>query len=384
MGEELFQANLIPSDTDFRIFRDYGQIPGMDLAYSTNGYVYHTEHDTAEIVPDGTLQNTGDNVLALVRALANAEELKDTAAHVGEADVFFDFMNLFMISYTKNQSIIINVTVIVVCLILQIAHFILDQKLNKTKVCFWSTALLIMVQLISLALGCGAAFGFGYFYIFIDHTMSWYNNSYLIFLLYMCPKLFFMSLGPAILRRLAPKKMRPWQSVERMLNFHSWILIILLIVTTALNIRTGFMVMVPLLFYTISLIMQLILKLFRVSASLKLIGHYVVQLVPFVFYSTWTIIAFATFIPFAGRNGVTSNAEFLISIFGIGMGLLLSGFLVPTVPMYKSPIGVSLIFAILWVIGMILMVTPIGFPYAKGIAPQRQNIHVRFTRNSTH
>lgn len=47
------------------------------MAHQYNGYVYHTRYDVSAIVPRGTFQNTGDNVLALVRELSNAPELED-------------------------------------------------------------------------------------------------------------------------------------------------------------------------------------------------------------------------------------------------------------------------------------------------------------------
>lgn len=31
VGQEFFQTGLIPGETDFRIFRDYGDIPGKEL-----------------------------------------------------------------------------------------------------------------------------------------------------------------------------------------------------------------------------------------------------------------------------------------------------------------------------------------------------------------
>ena len=100
MGEEVFQAGLIPSDTDFRIFRDYGNVPGisklrqnlamtllmenfklffsgLDIAYVFHGYVYHTEYDRINILTKESLQNTGENILVLAKGIANAPEMDD-------------------------------------------------------------------------------------------------------------------------------------------------------------------------------------------------------------------------------------------------------------------------------------------------------------------
>lgn len=77
IAEELFQNNFIPSDTDFRIFRDYGGVPGLDMAHSYGGYTYHTKFDSYKNIPQGSYQLTGNNILALTKSLANAPELDD-------------------------------------------------------------------------------------------------------------------------------------------------------------------------------------------------------------------------------------------------------------------------------------------------------------------
>lgn len=48
---------------------------GLDLGQVINGYVYHTKYDRVDAIPRGAIQNTGDNVLGLVRGLSNATEL---------------------------------------------------------------------------------------------------------------------------------------------------------------------------------------------------------------------------------------------------------------------------------------------------------------------
>lgn len=49
------------------------------MAQFINGYIYHTKYDLIDVIPRGALQNTGDNMLSLLRGFANATELQDTA-----------------------------------------------------------------------------------------------------------------------------------------------------------------------------------------------------------------------------------------------------------------------------------------------------------------
>lgn len=55
---------------------------GIDLAIIDNGYVYHTKSDRVEIIPMGTYQHLGDNLLALVRQIAGSPELANVDVSV--------------------------------------------------------------------------------------------------------------------------------------------------------------------------------------------------------------------------------------------------------------------------------------------------------------
>ena len=73
IGQELFQGGFVPSDTDFRIFRDYGKLSGLDMAYVDNGYVYHTKYYAPVQIPMSTIQHTGENLLAIVKTYTSLD-----------------------------------------------------------------------------------------------------------------------------------------------------------------------------------------------------------------------------------------------------------------------------------------------------------------------
>ncbi|KAK3090660.1 hypothetical protein FSP39_013471 [Pinctada imbricata] len=112
IGQELFQTGLIPSDTDFRIFRDFGNIPGIDIAHVSNGYIYHTKNDKPKFIPDGCLQRAGENILALMTNIASSPKLADPGVDRHGEMVFFDVVGLFMVHYPKRIGTVINSVVV--------------------------------------------------------------------------------------------------------------------------------------------------------------------------------------------------------------------------------------------------------------------------------
>ncbi|CAM4663254.1 unnamed protein product [Leuciscus chuanchicus] len=108
VGQEVFQSGVIPSDTDFRIYRDFGNIPGIDLAFIENGYIYHTKYDTPERIHIDSIQRAGDNILSVLKHLVMSDELADSSEYRHGNMVFFDLLGLTVVAYPARVGTIIN------------------------------------------------------------------------------------------------------------------------------------------------------------------------------------------------------------------------------------------------------------------------------------
>lgn len=109
VGQDIFESGIIPSDTDFRIYRDFGRVPGIDLAVVQNGYVYHTRQDVPSAIQPGTLQFGGDNMLALVRHLATTDALQYDETAARHQPVYFDFFETVMVECSLTTLLAANV-----------------------------------------------------------------------------------------------------------------------------------------------------------------------------------------------------------------------------------------------------------------------------------
>ena len=222
LGQDIFQSGIIPSDTDFRIYRDFGSLPGIDIAYISNGYIYHTKLDTPERVSLDAVERTGRNMERLVKKIANSEQLFYShkryrelckgnqvmgkgrgieATSTGEEReegeeeyvcdeeefnsdvVYFDVLGLFVVVYSLPTAVIINCTVAFLTL-----YYIISTHLSSPSVYTFSSLLrslliflvgflstLLVTILIGIALIAGG------------WSMSWFANNWLLVGLYAAP-----------------------------------------------------------------------------------------------------------------------------------------------------------------------------------------------------
>ncbi|XP_075168829.1 endoplasmic reticulum metallopeptidase 1-like isoform X2 [Haematobia irritans] len=365
VAEELFQANIIPSDTDFRIFRDFGKVPGLDFAHSYNGYVYHTKFDKFNVIPRGTLQSTGENILNLARAFANAPEMEDTEKYSEGHSVFYDFLGLFFVFYTETEGQIINTCVSLIVIIsvgvsiwrMAAISFISLGKIMRTF------ALINVLHICGLLLAIGLPLLMSVMFDAGDRSMTWFSHKWLTFGLYICPSLIGMCL-PSLLYLSFNRndKLRKSFKIQMILHAHALIMGIILIVLTFVGLRSSYLVMIPLFFYGIALILNLVMTL-QHRGMLWTVLVVISQIMPFLYTAYMFLALNSTLMPMMGRFGPGLNPDLLIGAL-CALGTILSmGFVAPLINMFRHSKSILLTLLATTFVFSMIAVSPIGYPY---------------------
>ncbi|XP_016981262.1 endoplasmic reticulum metallopeptidase 1 [Drosophila rhopaloa] len=375
LAEEIFQFGILPSDTDFRIFRDYGNIPGLDIAQFSNGYVYHTKFDSFDVVPGRSVQSTGENVLSLVRAFANASELYNTKEHSAGHAVFFDFLGLFFVTYTEKTGIILNycfavLSILLVGCSLWRMGYVSEISVGRISIAFviiFGLHLLGCLLCISLPLIMALLYDIG------DRTLNYYSNNWLVIGLYICPAIIGLVLPSTLYHSFKPnKKLSHSYQIYIGLHAHCVVLAFLAIFLTAIGLRIPYMCIISLVLYIGSLLINLI-------STLHDRGYYwvltvqLIQLFQYVYFCYLFYIFLVIFFPAMGRNRDSVNPDMLIALICAVGTFFALGFVVPLINMFRWSTIILIGLGVVTFIFSMISISEVGFPYRAKTSVMRVN-----------
>ncbi|XP_034476003.1 endoplasmic reticulum metallopeptidase 1-like [Drosophila innubila] len=379
LAEEIFQSGTIPSDSDFRIFKEH--MPGLDMGQIFNGFIYHTKYDVVDLISHESLQHTGDNALSLIRGLANATELNDPQAHNNGPAVFFDFLGLYFVHYSEatgkslNYSVAGAVLFLILVSIWRMANF---SKISTCHVMRWFI-LVMVIQIISFVLGLALPIVVAYGMDSFGLSLTYYSTPMLIVGLYVCPSLIGLSLPITIYYSLQRNnKISSAYHLQLALHSQAVILALLAIALTVLSIRSTYILTIPLFFYFASLAFNLLTPLhdrgYAWTGLLK-----VSQVIPCLYSSYISYLFIVVLTPMGARAGSASNRDLYIAALAAVGTVLSFGFLVPLINTFRRPSFVVFLLLATTVLSLFLASsTQLGFPYRPKTSGQRvAYLHVR-------
>ncbi|CAH0551529.1 unnamed protein product [Brassicogethes aeneus] len=374
-GEEIFQSGIIPSDTDFRIFRDFGALVGFDMAFYKDGYRYHTKFDQFDVIPLGSYQHIGDNTLSLVKNLANAPELASTnneeESNVGV--IFYDIFGLFMVSYSTSTAIIINSIVVIGSLVI----FGVWLKFGVTK----SKSKYLLLSIGAILLGWALSFIFGVTLAYIldklNYSMTWFSNPWLLIGLYSTPTVFISCL-PLFFIEHETLSLNVRCQIQAHLVRLIWTVVLL--VGTIYGIRSSYALMVPILFNVICFtIIGFTCQHSNFRCGFILVRKWQIMYLLFTIISTMllmaqAIVTLSLFVPLTGRIGSDKNAEIIIGVMTILFTIIIISFLVPLTILLRNAKYFFGILTVVFLGTLVLVFTVFSLPYNVGkdtATPQR-------------
>ncbi|XP_012284730.1 endoplasmic reticulum metallopeptidase 1 isoform X2 [Orussus abietinus] len=366
LAQEIFQSGIVPGETDFRIFRDFGKVSGLDFAWSTNGYVYHTRFDKVDQIPLGSLQRSGDNILALVRGIISGHYLSDSGSQYPDGSlVFFDFLGAFVIRWPQYMASAVNLTGIFLGIYSIYLNMQSARRDIKTQTYMKQLMSCVVIVIVSWIISMSSVTLIALILTKLGRVMSWYARPAWLFFLYVCPTvfvsmIFFMYIASHQKRVVTSA----WTLYQLYCDAYSVIWMIILFICVLLKIRSGFIPLHWVLFSAVGNILRQ--NFFNYLKDWKWLCYQLGTLtLPYVQSFYLAIGALYLFTPIMGRAGAGINSEVVMANMLAILFCLLLSFTLPIVLLIKNADRVMsvLIGTFLFATG-ILILTPLGFPYS--------------------
>ncbi|XP_022178394.1 endoplasmic reticulum metallopeptidase 1-like [Myzus persicae] len=368
IGEELFQSGIIPSDTDFRIFRDFGNMSGLDLAHYKNGYVYHTKYDNLDQIEPAVLQNTGENLFALAKAMSTHNVTNSTKTKY----VFFDVFGVYMLSYTELSGAFANFIIV----LLSFFSIFLSLKFTTVGMNRREYSMHLLTAIVSPGCTIVAAILSCLLVAFaldrLGCSMSWYSNRSNL-LVYFGTATWSILTVAAYYPKIRSRTDAEW--TVTMLNGVQLFWTTLLFVATMAGLRSSYLFAVMVLWPSAASCTLGILNAGRTPA-VWIAGYAASLFVPVAFVLYLTQMFASLFVPISGRLGPNINPDYVIGTLMAMSAYATVGHLAPAIALVNRPRHAlaGLGAAVLMMAVAIVAFRPIGFPYSSSKTEQRLDL----------
>ncbi|XP_074850195.1 endoplasmic reticulum metallopeptidase 1 [Carettochelys insculpta] len=382
VAQEVFQSGIIPAETDFRIYRDFGNIPGIDLAFIENGYIYHTKYDTPDRILTDSIQRAGDNILGMLKYLATSDKLAKSFDYQHGSVVFFDVFGLFLLAYPARVGAIMNYIITAVT-VLYLGKKILQPRyrainyMKELSVAFGFTLLswfstLVIVLVVAV------------FVSVLGQSLSWYNHFYVSIFLYGTAAVANLIFMHTLAKKFYYKNTNEQYLGEMFFDVPLLVWSVALVLITQLGLCSAFICAMWVVFplFTKLLIHR---EFKQKGATIRFVMIYMLGMfIPYLYimYLTWTI--FEMFIPIMGRSGTEIPPDVVLAAFIVGSTVILSSYFLNFIYLARSTKKTLITLMTVFAVTLILVCSGVFFPYSSDSAnpkPKRvflQHVNRRF------
>ncbi|KAI9473614.1 MAG: hypothetical protein EXX96DRAFT_621254 [Benjaminiella poitrasii] len=107
LGNDLLQAKLLKSDTDYTVFTRHG-VPGLDFSFYYPRSHYHTQRDDLAHTTPESLQHMGQMALSTALSIDGSETIVPKAGKP-EPIIYYDILGRFLLVYSFSTCQLINI-----------------------------------------------------------------------------------------------------------------------------------------------------------------------------------------------------------------------------------------------------------------------------------